>query len=68
MQNGFVESFNGGFRDECLNETLFSMLSQARRHITEWKEDYNQNRPHSSLGNLTPNEYVTKLILQKQSA
>jgi putative transposase len=68
MQNGFVESFNGSFRDECLNETLFSTLSQARHHITEWKEDYNQNRPHSSLGNLTPNEYVTKMIMQNQAA
>jgi len=41
MQNGFVESFNGSFRDECLNETLFSSLTQARTDITKWKEDYN---------------------------
>ncbi len=41
MQNGFVESFNGSFRDECLNETLFSSLAQARAAITAWKEDYN---------------------------
>ena len=67
MQNGFVESFNGSFRDECLNETLFSSLSQARHHITEWKEDYNHHRPHTSLGNLTPNEYAMKMILQKQA-
>ena len=46
MQNGFVESFNGSFRDECLNETLFSSLPQARDAITAWKEDYNRNRPH----------------------
>ncbi len=39
MQNGLVESFNGSFRDECLNETLFSSLAQARIDITEWKED-----------------------------
>jgi len=68
MQNGFVESFNGSFRDECLNETLFSSLSHARHHITVWKEDYNRNRPHSSLGNLTPQEYATKMMLQKQAA
>lgn len=68
MQNGFVESFNGSFRDECLNETLFSSLSQARQQITEWKEDYNLNRPHSSLGNLTPIEFVMKMALQKQAA
>ena len=37
MQNGFIESFNGSFRDECLNETLFSSLPQARQHITAWK-------------------------------
>ena len=68
MQNGFVESFNGSFRDECLNETLFSSLPQAREKITEWKEDYNNERPHSSLGNLTPNEFAMKMVLQKQAA
>jgi putative transposase len=46
-QNAVIESFNGRFRDECLNETLFSSLSDARLEITKWKEDYNQNRPHS---------------------
>lgn len=68
MQNGFVESFNGSFRDECLNETLFTTLDEARIKITEWKEDYNQNRPHSSLGNLTPNEYASKIVLQNMAA
>jgi putative transposase len=68
MQNGFVESFNGSFRDECLNETLFSTLIQARHHINQWKEDYNHNRPHSSLGNLTPIEHAMKMALHKQAA
>jgi putative transposase len=68
MQNGFVESFNGSFRDECLNETLFSSMPQARQHITAWKEDYNRHRPHSSLGNITPNEYARKMALEKQAA
>ena len=68
MQNGFVESFNGSFRDECLNETLFSTLAEARTQITAWKEDYNTQRPHSSLGNLTPVEYSMKMILEKQAA
>lgn len=68
MQNGFVESFNGSFRDECLNETLFSTLIQARQQITDWRKDYNHNRPHSSLGNLTPIEYAMKMALQKQAA
>lgn len=68
MQNGFVESFNGSFRDECLNETLFSSLAQARAAITAWKEDYNRNRPHSSLGNITPNEFAMKIAMEKQAA
>lgn len=68
MQNGFIESFNGSFRDECLNETLFSSLAQARTTITAWKEDYNSNRPHSSLGNITPSEFAMKIILDKQAA
>lgn len=67
-QNAFIESFNGSFRNECLNETLFSSLANARSEITKWKENYNQNRPHSSLGNLTPNEFATKMTLQKQAA
>ncbi|WP_244473932.1 IS3 family transposase [Rhizobium sp. Leaf321] len=68
MQNGFVESFNGSFRDECLNETLFSSLTQARIEITAWKEDYNRNRPHSSLGNITPSEFASQIALEKQAA
>ena len=68
MQNDCVESFNGSFRDECLNKTLFTSLDEARTKIIEWKEDYNQNRPHSSLGNLTPNEYAMKMALQKLAA
>lgn len=68
MQNGFVESFNGSFRDECLNETLFSSLAEARSRIQSWKEDYNQHRPHSSLGYVTPAEYAMKMALEKQAA
>ena len=68
MQNGFVESFNGSFRDECLNEALFSTLAEARADITAWKEDYNTQRPHSSLGNITPTEYSIKMTLEKQAA
>ena len=67
-QNAFAESFNGSFRDECLNETLFSTLTEARTKITAWKDDYNTERPHSSLGNLTPNEFVAKTMLQKLAA
>ncbi len=64
----FIESFNGSFRDECLNETLFSSLPQARQQISKWMEDYNKQRPHSSLGNITPNEFATRMTLQKQAA
>jgi putative transposase len=68
MQNGFIESFNGSFRDECLNETLFSSLADARAQITFWKEDYNRHRPHSSLGNITPGEFAMKMALETRAA
>jgi putative transposase len=58
MQNGFVESFNGRLRDECLNEQLFTNLAEARQIIEEWRIDYNTNRPHSSLNGLTPTEFA----------
>ena len=68
MQNAFVESFNGSFRDECLNETLFTTLTEAKTIIQNWKEDYNLNRPHLSLGNLTPNEFALKINLKNMAA
>jgi putative transposase len=68
MQNGFVESFNGRFRDECLNETLFSSLAEARKEIRSWKEDYNHRRPHSALGNNTPFEFASKMTLDMKAA
>lgn len=57
-QNGFIESFNGRFRDECLNEHLFSSLPDARRIIEAWRIDYNTKRPHTSLNGLTPTEFA----------
>ena len=60
MQNGFVESFNGRLRDECLNEHLFANLKEAREIIEEWRTDYNTNRPHSSLNGLTPTEFAAR--------
>ena len=57
QQNGFIESFNGKLRDECLNEHWFLSLPHARRIAEDWRRDYNQNRPHSSQGNLTPEEF-----------
>ena len=60
QQNAFVESFNGKLRDECLNETLFATLSDAKEKLAAWKDDYNHERPHSALGNLTPIEFIEK--------
>ena len=57
QQNAFVESFNGRLRDECLNETLFSSLSEARSLLAAWRDDYNRARPHSALANRTPEEF-----------
>ena len=56
VQNCFIESFNGTFRDECLNLHWFVSVDDARRTIKTWRHDYNHVRPHSSLNNLTPAE------------
>lgn len=58
--NGHIESFNGKFRDECLNQHWFLSLDDARRLIEDWRMDYNGVRPHSALGNLTPEAYCTQ--------
>jgi len=54
QQNGLIESFNGSLRDECLNEEIFDSLTEARQTLALWRYDYNNVRPHSSLGNQTP--------------
>jgi putative transposase len=58
VQNAYVESFNGRLRDECLNANWFTSLSDARRKIETWRQDYNQHRPHSSLDYLPPAEFA----------
>src|SRR5512146_1768442 len=58
MENGYIESFNGKFRDECLNENWFLDLADARRKIAAWKWDYNHVRPHSALAHQTPLEFA----------
>jgi len=58
QQNGFVESFNGRLRDECLNEHLLTSLSEARSLIEVWRVDYNTYRPHTSIGGLAPAIYA----------
>src|SRR5271154_3800358 len=60
MENGYVESFNGRFRDECLNENWFSDLADARDKIAQWQQDYNEQRPHSSLQYRTPMEFAAQ--------
>jgi len=64
MQNGYIESFNGKFRDECLNEQWFQSLSQARDCIAEWRKDYNEVRPHSSLGRIPPAQFAQQQRIQ----
>jgi putative transposase len=63
VENCYVESFNGKFRDECLNDHWFIGLDDARTKIEDWRRDYNEVRPHSSLGDLTPKEYSTTIGL-----
>lgn len=58
VENAYIESFNGRFRDECLNENIFRSIDEARKIIETWRIDYNRHRPHSSLGNLTPEEFA----------
>jgi putative transposase len=60
-QNAFIESFNGRFRDECLNEHEFASLAHARSIIESWRLDYNAHRPHKALGNRTPEEFARGL-------
>lgn len=62
QQNAYIESFNGKFRDECLNEHWFLSMRHARQVIAEWREEYNHERPHSSLGYQTPNEFAERFL------
>jgi putative transposase len=66
MDNATVESFNGSFRDECLNVNCFLSMEDAREKIERWRRDYNEFRPHSSLGNLTPQQFVNNTRLAKE--
>jgi len=62
IENAFAESFNGRLRDECLNTNWFINLRHARDIIEDWRNDYNQVRPHSSLKNMTPMEYAEATV------
>jgi len=57
-QNAYIESFNGKFRDECLNQHWFSTINEAKMIINNWRENYNVERPHSSLGYLPPRAFM----------
>ncbi len=65
---GLIESFNGSLRDECLNEEICDSLADARQTLALWRYDYNNVRPHSSLGNLTPAQARRALALNDSSA
>ena len=56
--NALIEAFNGRFREECLNQSWFLSLEDAREKVEEWRQYYNRERPHSSLGNLPPLEFA----------
>lgn len=62
VENAVIESFNGKLRDECLNASWFDTLEQARHELANWRTDYNETRPHSSLGGLAPAQYVANLM------
>jgi putative transposase len=57
-QNGYVESFNSRFRDEFLNMEIFNSIKEAQILAAKWKEDYNENRPHSALDYMTPSRFA----------
>jgi putative transposase len=65
--NPYIESFNGSFRDECLNLHWFLSLEDARGKIEAWRTEYNSFRPHSSLGDLPPNEYLEQYQITSDS-
>lgn len=65
VENGYIESFNGRLRDECLNVDLFWSVEDAREKLEAWRQDYNQNRPHSALAGLPPAAYAQALCETK---
>ena len=68
VENAYIESFNGRFRDECLNEHWFLTMAHARRVIEAWRIEYNTERPHSSLGDLAPEQFARNGLARKTEA
>jgi putative transposase len=66
--NAYIEAFNSRIRQECLNAAWFLSMTDARQRISEWRGDYNHHRPHSALGNLTPNAFAEQLCLTRKFA
>ena len=66
--NPFIESFNGSFRDECLNVNWFMSLEDAEEKIETWRQDYNHFRPHSSLNNMAPIEYIKSRLISTNNS
>ncbi len=64
--NAFVESFNGTFRAECLNAHWFGSLTEAKHLIEEWRQEYNESRPHRSLGERTPSEFASQFAAGRE--
>ena len=67
VDNAFIESFNGSFRDECLNTNWFLSMEDAKEKIEAWRKDYNEWRPHSSLDNMTPMQYCEEQVVQQRN-
>ncbi len=67
VENAYIESFNGRLRDELLNGELFMGLHDARQKLEAWRRDYNQNRPHSAIGHLTPVEFANQIRTEAQT-
>lgn len=64
--NALIESFNGSVRQECLNEHWFISLEDAQEKLDAWRHDYNHDCPHSSLGNVSPEEYAVRWLSSKR--
>ena len=67
-QNAYIESFNGRFRDECLNEHWFTSLAHAQAVIEAWRREYNEERPKKGLGGLTPAAYGIQLMMERRQS
>jgi putative transposase len=59
--NAFIESFNGRFREECLNQHWFMCIEDAKEKTEAWRKEYNAKRPHSALGNVSPEEFIAQI-------